>query len=75
MKSFTLRLRKESLLTIVLFCLSTAGTLVFCEVKTRRGSAFGGPFEAVGWKKQRKLRQLAQAFLAASGLEPDGTTM
>jgi len=52
--------------------IARAGTLVFCEVKTRRGSAFGGPFEAVGWKKQRKLRQVAQAFLAASGLEPDG---
>jgi len=35
MKSFTLRLRKESLLTIVLFCLSTAGTLVFCEAVLR----------------------------------------
>src|SRR5437867_7087180 len=35
MKSFTLRLRKETLLTIVLFCLSTAGTLVFCEAVLR----------------------------------------
>ena len=35
--------------------------LVICEVKTRRGHAFGGGFEAVGWEKQRKLRQLAEA--------------
>jgi putative endonuclease len=40
-------------------------TLVFCEVKTRRGNVFGGPFEAVTWRKQTKLRGLAQAFLAA----------
>jgi putative endonuclease len=40
------------------------GTLVICEVKARRGSAMGGPFEAVTWKKQRKLRALANAFLA-----------
>lgn len=41
------------------------GQLVFCEVKARRPSAFGGPFEAVTWKKQRKLRALAQAFIGA----------
>jgi putative endonuclease len=46
--------------------LERGSTLVFCEVKTRRGSAFGGPYEAVGWQKQRKLEQLAEAFLAAS---------
>ena len=40
------------------------GILVFCEVKTRKGSAFGAPFEAVHHAKQRKLRALAQAFLS-----------
>jgi putative endonuclease len=41
--------------------------LVVCEVKTRRGeSVFGGPFEAVAWKKQRKLRTLAEAFIEAT---------
>lgn len=40
--------------------------LVFCEVKSRTGAGFGGPFEAVHWKKQRKLRLLAEAFLVAS---------
>ncbi|HEX9313726.1 MAG TPA: YraN family protein [Actinomycetota bacterium] len=39
--------------------------LVFCEVKCRRGRAFGEPFEAVHHAKQRKLRDLAQAFLQA----------
>jgi putative endonuclease len=46
--------------------------LVFCEVKTRRGSALGGPFEAVGWQKQRKLHRLAEAFLVSSRLAPEG---
>jgi putative endonuclease len=41
------------------------GLLVFCEVKTRTGSAFGGGYEAVTWSKRRKLRQVAQAFLSA----------
>ncbi len=40
-----------------------AGLLVFCEVKTRRGSEFGGGYEAVTHSKQRKLRQLAEIFL------------
>ncbi len=45
-------------------------TLVFCEVKTRRGAAFGGGYEAVTWSKRRKLRQLAELFLRSSGLRP-----
>lgn len=40
--------------------------LVFCEVKTRISSAFGTPAEAVTPAKQRRLRQLAAAWLAAS---------
>ncbi|HET7802226.1 MAG TPA: YraN family protein [Humibacillus xanthopallidus] len=32
--------------------------LVVCEVKTRSGEGFGAPFEAVTWRKQRRLRQL-----------------
>lgn len=42
------------------------GLLVFCEVKTRSTTAFGGGYEAVTWTKRRKLRQLAEAFLASS---------
>ncbi len=40
-------------------------TLVFCEVKTRRGAAFGTPADAVTPAKVRRLRQLAAAWLAA----------
>ena len=36
-----------------------AHELVVCEVKTRSGEGFGAPFEAVTWRKQRRLRQLA----------------
>jgi len=32
--------------------------LVVCEVKTRSGAGFGAPYEAVTWRKQRRLRQL-----------------
>lgn len=40
------------------------GAVVFCEVKTRRGGAFGAPFEAVTVTKQRRLRTLALRWLA-----------
>jgi putative endonuclease len=39
-------------------------TLVFCAVKTRRGAAYGAPFEAVTVSKQRRLRSLALRWLA-----------
>jgi putative endonuclease len=44
--------------------LRRGGTLVICEVKARSGSAFGGGYEAVTRAKRRKLRALAEAFLA-----------
>lgn len=37
--------------------------LVFVEVKTRRGTAFGSPEEAVTTTKQRRLTRLAEAWL------------
>ena len=43
--------------------LERGALLVFCEVKTRRGDRLGGPFESVTPVKQRKLRQLGEAFL------------
>jgi len=43
------------------------GLLVVCEVKTRSGAAFGGGYEAVTWSKRRRLRQLAEAFVATHG--------
>jgi putative endonuclease len=45
-------------------------TLVICEVKTRRSSSHGSPAYAVGWDKQRRLRRLATAWLAAQGRHP-----
>lgn len=45
------------------------GLLVFCEVKTRSGASFGGGYESVTWAKRRKLRHLAEAFLAAHAPE------
>ena len=44
--------------------------IVFCEVKTRRGDLFGPPAEAVDGRKVRKLRQLANRWLAESGIHP-----
>ena len=41
--------------------------VVFCEVKTRSSSAFGAPVEAVTWRKQQRLRQLARLCLMARG--------
>lgn len=43
------------------------GALVFIEVKTRSGSGFGSPFEAVDARKQRRIRRLAQRFCAETG--------
>jgi putative endonuclease len=40
------------------------GVLVFVEVKRRRSDAFGGAAEAVDFRKQAKLIQLAALYLA-----------
>ena len=44
--------------------------LVICEVKTRRGDAYGGGYEAVTGRKRAKVRAVAEAFILASGLRP-----
>ncbi|WP_027343826.1 YraN family protein [Hamadaea tsunoensis] len=41
------------------------GTVVFCEVKTRRGSTFGTGLDAVAGRKAARLRRLAMLWLAA----------
>jgi putative endonuclease len=38
-------------------------TLIFVEVKTRRGSGFGAPQEAVGPVKQRQILRAASWYL------------
>ena len=43
------------------------GTLVFVEVKARRTSRFGEPFEAVNHAKAQRIRKLALLWLAAHG--------
>jgi len=37
--------------------------LVFVEVKTRRSSCFGSPFEAVNLRKQRQISRVALAYM------------
>jgi putative endonuclease len=44
--------------------LGSRGLVVFCEVKTRLGDAFGAPFEAVTVAKQRRIRSVALRWLA-----------
>ncbi|MDR1767812.1 MAG: YraN family protein [Propionibacteriaceae bacterium] len=41
----------------------TGQTLVFCEVKTRRGTGFCSPLEAITARKLRKLRELSVLWL------------
>ncbi|HOJ92121.1 MAG TPA: YraN family protein [Dictyoglomaceae bacterium] len=41
-----------------------SGILVFVEVKTRSNNNFGEPIEAVDYKKQEKIKKMAEMFLA-----------
>ena len=50
--------------------LARGPALVFCEVKTRRGSRFGGGFEAVDVRKRQKVRALAEVFLLQTSSSP-----
>jgi putative endonuclease len=43
-------------------------SLVVCEVKTRSGTRYGTPLEAVGRVKLRRLRRLAAQWLNAHGV-------
>ncbi len=46
-------------------------TFVVCEVKTRSGTRYGTPLEAVGRDKRRRLRRLAALWLSAHGVRFD----
>ncbi|CAN5582028.1 YraN family protein [soil metagenome] len=48
----------------------SGGVLVFCEVKTRRGSGFGSPAEAVDRRKAARLRRLAMRWLSEHEVHP-----
>ena len=43
-------------------------TLVVCEVKTRSGTQFGTPLEAITRQKRNRLRRLAVRWVIAHGL-------
>ena len=42
-------------------------TVAFVEVKARRRDAFGGPIEAVGWRKRRELQRSAACWIDRHG--------
>lgn len=44
------------------------GCVVVVEVKTRRGSGWGGPLAAIDGRKQARLRRLARAFVTSADL-------
>ena len=46
--------------------------LVFVEVRTRSGNAFGSPEESVTEGKARRLAETAQTFLQERGMEDAG---
>ena len=50
-------------------------TLVVCEVKTRSGTGFGDPAEAVVGAKAARLRRLALRWLAARGARLAGSPL
>src|ERR1700749_2529502 len=42
-------------------------TVAFVEVKARKGEEFGGPVEAVHWRKQRELKRSARVWIDRHG--------
>lgn len=48
----------------------TGRTVVFCEVKARRSTAFGTPAEAVTRDKRQRIRHLAAKWLEDTGTRP-----
>jgi putative endonuclease len=50
--------------------LARGPVLVICEVKSRRGRAFGDGWEAVDARKRRKVRAVTAAFLQVTAARP-----
>jgi putative endonuclease len=48
------------------------GVVAFVEVKTRAGTGYGHPLEAITWKKRREIHQVATAWIDRFG-HPDYT--
>jgi putative endonuclease len=46
------------------------GVLVFVEVKTRSGDAYGSPFEAVDRRKREKIKKVALCYLKEIRKQP-----
>ena len=52
--------------------LRDGNTLVVCEVKTRRGTGYGDPLEAVTPEKYQRLRTIASFWMEWTGMQfPD----
>ena len=47
------------------------GVIAFVEVKARRGDRFGGPVEAVNWRKQKELGRSARVWVSRHGRSHD----
>jgi putative endonuclease len=47
------------------------GLIAFVEVKARRGDGFGGPVEAVNWRKQKELGRSARVWVSRHGRASD----
>ena len=47
------------------------GTVAFVEVKARRGAAFGGPVQAVNWRKQKELQRSAMVWIDRHGRDAE----
>jgi putative endonuclease len=41
--------------------------VAFVEVKARRGAEFGGPVQAVNWRKQKELQRSAMVWIDRHG--------
>lgn len=47
------------------------GTVAFVEVKARRGAEFGGPVQAVNWRKRKELQRSARVWIDRNGREAE----
>lgn len=64
------RCRRGEIDLIVLDRSGTRPVLVFAEVKARTTTVYGSGFDAVDWRKRKRLRSLAGIWLAEA--KPEG---